>query len=188
VLNEFPVTQVAHGVQVALGDAYGGEQRRVLAKFHLRPIAAAGTIDVATLTIRWADTAGDVALHTVTVPVVVTAGAGDGGPDAVDPGASPEVTEEVLRLEVAKARREAREAAERGDYAEASGFMRRGALSAQQLPMSEALVHELSLDADRLTAGHWDAGDAKRHMARSRSASKGRRTEYSDDTDQDGTA
>jgi len=182
VLNEYPLTQVAHGVQVALGDAYGGERRRVVAKFHLRPIAAAGPIDVATLTIRWADTAGDVALHTVTVPVVVTAGSSD----APDAGASPEVTEEVLRLQVAKARRDAREAAEHGDYAGAAGFLRMGATQAQHLPMSEALVHELSLDADRLTAGQWDAGDSKRHMARSRSTTKGRRTEYSPDTDEPG--
>ena len=186
VLNEYPVTQVAHGVQVALGDAYGSEQRRVLAKFHLRPITAAGPVEVATLTIRWADTADEVALHTVTVPVVVTAGATDA--DTPDAGASPEVTEEVLRLEVAKARRDAREAAEHGDYDTAAGFLRLGAVRAQHLPMSEALVHELSLDADRLTAGQWDAGDAKRHMARSRSTTKGRRTEYSPDTDEPGPA
>jgi Ca-activated chloride channel family protein len=184
VLNEFPVTQVANGVQVALGDAYGGEHRRVVAKFHLRPITADGPIDVATLTIRWVGTAGDVSLHTVTVPVVVTAGAANG--DAVDPGVSPEVTEEVLRLEVAKARRDAREAAERGDHDTAAGYLRRGATAASSLPMSEALVHELTLDADRLTDGQWDAGDAKRHMARSRGASKGRRTEYSADTDEHG--
>jgi hypothetical protein len=115
---------------------------------------------------------------------VVTAGAGNG--DVVDPGVSPEVTEEVLRLEVAKARRDAREAAERGEHDTAAGFLRRGAMAASSLPMSEALVHELTLDADRLTDGQWDAGDAKRHMARSRGASKGRRTEYSADTDEHG--
>ncbi len=174
VLNEFPITELPNGVQVMMGDAYGGERRKLVAKFHLRPSTATGRVDVATLTVRWASTGGDLALHTVTVPVVVHAG--DGG--QTDPGASPEVTEEVLRLEVAKARREAREAAERGDHGEASTHFIRGARMASVLPMSEALVNELLADADDLQRGHWDATQAKRNFSRSRSTSKGRRADY----------
>ena len=38
VLNEFPITDLpGHRVQVALGDAYGSERRKLVAKFHLRP-------------------------------------------------------------------------------------------------------------------------------------------------------
>ncbi len=75
MLNEFPITDLpGNAVQVALGDAYGSERRKLVAKFHLRPVAATGKVDVATLTIRWAATTGDIALHTVTVPVVITAG------------------------------------------------------------------------------------------------------------------
>lgn len=123
VLNEFPITSLPTGVQVALGDAYGGERRKLVARFHLRPVTAAGPIDVATLTIRWAATTGDVALHTVTVPVVVSAGNGRQG----NPGASHEVTEEVLRLEVAKSRRDARDAAHSGDFGTASRLLSGGA-------------------------------------------------------------
>ncbi len=104
VLNEFPTTALPTGVQVALGDAYGGERRKLVARFHLRRSPPPGRSTWRPSRIRWAATTGDVALHTVTVPVVVSAGNGAQG----DPGASQEVTEEVLRLEVAKASRDAR--------------------------------------------------------------------------------
>lgn len=173
VLNEFPITDLPNGMQVMLGDAYGGERRKVVAKFHLRPTAA-GRVDVATLTVRWASTGADVELHTVTVPVVVHAGNGI----QVDPGADPEVTEEVLRLEVAKARREARLAAERGEYDQAADLFANGARLASALPMSEMLVQEIMGDVGELRAGNWSAAQAKRNFSRSRGANKGRRTDY----------
>ena len=172
VLNEFPITELEHGLQVALGDAFGGERRKLVAQFHLRPITADGPIDVATLTIRWAATTGDVALHTVTMPVVVTAGNG------TDQGADPEVIEEVLRLQVAKHRRDARAAAERGDHDTASRLLASGAdlLARTSAPPSE--IDELRHDSFALSEGMWSAIDAKRQFSRSRSTSKGRRTDY----------
>jgi Ca-activated chloride channel family protein len=174
VLNEFPITDVPGGLQVSLGDAYGGERRRLLAKFHLRPIATDGPVDVATLTIRWASTAGDVALHTVTVPVAVTAGA----TVSDDPGADPEVTEEVIKLDVARNRREANDAAERGDYRSASRLFRSSAkmLACTRAPSSE--IDELRLAADALDQDQWSAAASKREFSRSRSTHKGRRTSY----------
>ena len=174
VLNEFPITDLPNGVQVALGDAYGSERRKLVAKFHLRPIAAAGRVDVATLTIRWAATTGDIALHTVTVPVVVTAGESVDG----DTGSDQEVVEEVLRLEVARTRRDARIAAERGDFGAASRLLAGGAdvLASMSAPMSE--INELRRDAATLMVGEWSPEAAKRNFSRSRSASKGRRVDY----------
>ena len=173
VLNEFPITDVPNGLQVAMGDAYGGERRKLIAKFHLRPAFADGPIEVATLTIRWASTTGDVALHTVTVPVVVTAGAvGD------DPAANPEVTEEVLRLEVAKTRREARDAADRGDLHSASMMLSAGAELLTRANAMPSEIDELRQDAAALEEGMWSAAAAKRQYSRSRSTHKGRRTDY----------
>jgi hypothetical protein len=108
------------------------------------------------------------------VPVVVHAGNGI----QVDPGADPEVTEEVLRLEVAKARREARLAAERGHYDEAANLFANGARLASALPMSDMLVQEIMGDVGELRAGNWSAAQAKRNFSRSRGANKGRRTDY----------
>lgn len=174
VLNEFPITDLPNGVQVALGDAYGLERRRLVAKFHLRPITVEGPIDVATLTIRWAATTGDVALHTVTVPIVVTAG------DAreSDPGADHEVTEEVLRLEVARTRREARNAAERGDFETAAQLMSSGADMLTTLDAPSVEIDEFRADAFNLMQHDWSPMDSKRNFSRSRSTSKGRRTDY----------
>ena len=173
VLNEFPITDMPNGLQVAMGDAYGGERRKLIAKFHLRPVFVDGPIDVATLTIRWASTTGDVALHTVTVPIVVTAGAvGD------DSAADPEVTEEVLRLEVAKTRREARDAADRGDLHSASMMLSAGAELLTRANAMPSEIDELRQDAAALEEGMWSAAAAKRQYSRSRSTHKGRRTDY----------
>ena len=69
VLNEFPITDVPGGALVTLGDAVGGERRRVVAKFNLRPLNNEGEVEVATMVIKWVSTIGDIELHTATVPV-----------------------------------------------------------------------------------------------------------------------
>lgn len=180
VLNEFPITDLpSGGCQVALGDAYGSEVRRVVARFHLRPIGAEGPVDVATLTIRWASTSGEVALHTVTLPVTITANESD---TAEDTGADPRVTEEVIVLEVARQRKEAREAAERGDYHEASTLLRSTAVLASRMAMpSMAVINELQRDAEELDHGIWSAASAKKQWSRARSAGRGRKTNYEAD-------
>ena len=181
VLNEFPITDLASGgVQVALGDAYGSETRKVVARFNLRPLDADGAVDVATFTIRWASTVGDVSLHTVTLPVSVTAG--DAG--AGDPGADPRVTEEVLVLEVAKNRRAAREAAEVGDYDGASSLLQASVqvFACMAAPPSGE-IDDLQLDIRRLEAGIWDAKSSKKLYSRARSASRGRKANYEEAPD-----
>ena len=174
VLNDFPITELPNGVQVALGDAYGGERRKLIARFHLRPVTAVGPIDVGTLTIRWAATTGDVALHTVTVPVVVTAATVAGADD----GANAEVTEEVLRLEVARNRREARDAAERGDLGTASQLLASSAILLSRTSAAQSEIEELRRDAAMLEQGNWSAANSKRNFSRSRTTSKGRRSDY----------
>ena len=169
------------GMQVALGDAFGGEVRRLVAAFHLRPASNDGPINVATLTIRWASTVGQIQLHTVTVPIVVTAG----DPDDLDTAADPAVTEEVLVLEAARARRQARDAAERGDYDQASRLL---ASSADMLDLAGIRpfeVAELRTDAAALSHGQWSAAEAKKQFSRSRSTQRGRKSNYDDFTTPD---
>ena len=179
VLNEFPVTEVPGGFQVAMGDAYGGERRKLVGRFHLRPAADPGPVQVADLVVRWAAVAGEVALHTVTVPVVVTAG-DTGTPDAAVDRA---VQEEVLRLEVARNRRDAGDALRRGDVLGASALLRAGAVLASGLPDGRAVADELTRDADAMEEHSWSEVDAKRMFSRSRGTFKGRRTDYSGPTD-----
>ena len=118
VLNEFPLTFVDGGIQVALGDAYGGERRRVVAMFDIKPRAETGIVEIAELVIRWAATVGQVALHTVRFPVTIGAGSGADSADA-----DPEVVEHVNVLRVARARKDANEAAAHGDFPHASKLL-----------------------------------------------------------------
>ena len=174
VLNEFPITDVPGGAQVALGDAIGGERRRVVARFNLRPIPDEGEVDVATFVIRWVSTVGDIELHTVTVPVRITAGhAGE-----IDGQIDPEVHEEVRRLEVARNRQQARDAAERGNFDGAAEFLRS---SLAMLAPDDLQADELRADVARLESHLWSPADAKRHHSRARSAFTGRRADFTDD-------
>ncbi|MEY4174531.1 MAG: hypothetical protein RI900_1696 [Actinomycetota bacterium] len=174
VLNDFPVVEVPGGRQVSLGDAMGGERRRVVTKFHLRPASAQGDVHVADLVIRWVSMVGDPELHTVTVPVRLTAGDGE---VVIDAG----VTEEVVRLQIASERRAAQETADRGDHRGASELLRRAAEAARPYPALRNEVDMLNIDSALLADGLWSETKRKESHARSRGISKRRRKDYSSD-------
>jgi Ca-activated chloride channel homolog len=71
VLNDYPAVTVDGGVQLALGDAYAGERRRVVLALHLPHLAALGPVRVADLVVRYVAVGEEVAEHTLTVPVAV---------------------------------------------------------------------------------------------------------------------
>lgn len=174
VLNEFPISELPNGLQVALGDAYGGERRKLVAKFALAPMTTPGPVDVATLTIRWAATTGDLALHTVALPIVVCVGEAD----AMDVGADYEVTEEVIRLDVARHRRDARDAAEHGDFGAAASLLTRSADLLAGTTAAASEVNALRRAAADLHQNVWSPMEAKRQFSASRTANKGRRADY----------
>ena len=53
ILNEYPHVAVPGGVQVALGDAYAGEKRRIVFELHVPHLAALGPAKVAELVLRY---------------------------------------------------------------------------------------------------------------------------------------
>jgi len=108
VLDEYPAVGVPGGVQLALGDAYGGEQRRLVARLDVGPMPSEGSVTVAEVVVRWVAVGSQVELHTITIPVTVEVGA---GLDDVPP--NPVVVEQVNILTAASRRAEARKAAER---------------------------------------------------------------------------
>ena len=181
VLNEYPITDVEGGMQVALGDAFGDERRRVVAMLHLKPTTEIGTVHVADMVIRWASTVGPVALHTVVVPVTVGAAPGS---DADRAGVDPVVTEEVNVLKIARARKEANEAARRGDHDAASDVLRSVAPLTLHARMSDADLAEFATDVDRLSSGTWLEADMKRTHSNMRQSTKGRKSRYDDTTNQ----
>ena len=81
-----------------------------------------------------------------TVPVVVTAS----DSDRPDPGADQEVREEVLRLEVARRRKDANEAARHGDFGAAARLLYLGAASIATVPGGAPVADELRRDADAI--------------------------------------
>lgn len=113
VLNEYPIDDTPDGPQVQLGDAYGGEKRRVVCKFHVPNVAALGPCTLAEFVLRYVSVGDEVRAHTVTLPLVVNVVNAD---EAAEQEPDQIVHEEVLLLEAAKARQEAIDLADRGDF------------------------------------------------------------------------
>lgn len=175
VLNDFPVTRVPGGMQVALGDAYGDERRRVVAVLELLPQADPGPVHVADLVLRWVSVSGPVAMHTVTLPVTIEFGT---DPDLAEP--NPEVAEQVRLLTAVTAREEARRAADEGRYDEAARSLRTAAAALDGIADAAVQRRELLSDAERLERQDWDHGSSKRLHSTNRTQSKGRRSRYDD--------
>ena len=172
-LNDFPCTQISNGgFQVKIGDAYSGETRRVVLAFHLRPQANLGPLDIAELTLRWTSVIGDVEMHTVTIPVSITVGA----PGEHDAGADPRVRDEVVVLQAARDRREARRLADKGQFDAAAHMMEAMVVNLASVDGQEGTVRDLRSQINRLRNQRWDAGDSKSSLMMSRSMDRKRRT------------
>lgn len=177
VLNEFPVTEVNGGVQIALGDAYGEEKRRVVAEFLVPPVRQPGAFALGEIILRWTSIGEDIELHTVTVPIGIGVSA---DPDAIDADADPAVTEQVNVLRAAEERRTALNAIRSGDYESAGSSFNLAADLLESSGGDAMLIRELRLDASRLHDGDWSEMDSKKQWANRRASTKGRKTRYDD--------
>lgn len=171
--------------EISLGDAYGDETRRAVVALHLRPIPGDGPVQVGEIEFRWVTVAGDMAQHSVTQPIVVTAdqAAGDGSDVVLDP----HVTEHVVRLRADQERRLARQAWDAGDRASSMASMRRAQFflqSSMDIPDDERarLADEMAM----MSSGRFDAAAAKRMHSGMRSRAKGRNYEFEGDDPQAG--
>ena len=177
ILNEFPMTPVGRGVQIALGDAYGDEKRRVIAKLLLPTVREAGPYPLGEIVIRWATAGDDVELHTVTVPIGIGV---SNDPDAPDLDADPAVTEHVNILRAAEERRTALDAIRMGDYDSAGIAFSVAADLLESSGGDAGLIRELRLDSTRASSGDWSAMDTKKQWSNRRQSTKGRKTRYDD--------
>lgn len=173
VLNEYPTTSVPGGVQVALGDAYGGERRRVVAMLRLAPHSQEGSVQVAELVLRYAEVGDEIGLHTITIPVTVEF-TGDTSSVEIDT----EVQELVVQLRAARARKDASDLADRGDYSGAAELLNESVELLACTSMSEIELDEIRRDADRLRRHEWDAASTKRHFASSREVQRERKLRF----------
>ena len=177
ILNEFPITEVNGGVQIALGDAYGSEKRKVVAEFLLPPVRDEGPFALGEIVLRWTTVGEDIELHEVTVPIGIGVST---DADAPDPDADPAVTEQVNVLRAAEERRTALEAISRGDFDTASDAFSSAADLLDSAGGDHSLIHELRLDASRARQGMWSVMDTKKQWATRRSELKGRKSRYDD--------
>ena len=175
VLNEFPITRVEGGMQVALGDAYGGERRRLVAMLVLPEPRDEGAFALGEAIVRWTTVGDDIELHTVTIPLAIGVSS---DPDAVDSGADPEVIEHVNVLRAAEERRKAQEFIDSGDYDSASGALESAALLLESTSVELSMIDELRTDAKRLSVREWDSMSSKKMNAERRAATKGRKKRY----------
>ena len=133
ILNEYPQVAVPGGVQVALGDAYGGETRNVVFQLHIPHLAELGAVRVAKLVLRYVTVGDEITTHEVTVPLVVNAVS---AADAAAAAGDAEVRRQVLVLRAARARDEAIRMTDTGDAASAHCTLR---LAAKDLREAAAL-------------------------------------------------
>ena len=116
ILNEYPHIAVPGGVQVALGDAYAGEKRRVVFELHVPHLAALGPAPVAEIVLRYVSVGAKVEQHELTIPLAVNLVSAD---EAAASAPDLEVREEVLVLKAARARDEAIRLADAGENEQA---------------------------------------------------------------------
>lgn len=148
ILNEYPITSVESGLQAALGDLFGGEQRKLIFNLVVPAMADLGPVPVAEVVIRWIDiTSESLEMHTRTLPISVNVVP---PAEATVETADLSVTEEVVILEAAKARKEARKLAESGDFERARSVLKEQTERLSSIAPSSALFGEATDDIDEL--------------------------------------
>jgi Ca-activated chloride channel homolog len=179
VLNDYPAVAVAGGVQIQMGDAYGGERRRVVLEMHVPSVASLGVATVADLVVRYVSVGQEIAMHELTVPVVVNLVSSD---EAAASGEDREVVEEVVVLMTARAQEEARKAAESGDVDKARMVLGAAAARLRSMAAGSARAEELMEQADQmelhdssLAAGPMSAMTKKQMLYDSMMRKRGRR-------------
>jgi len=175
-MNGFPFANTPTGVTVNVGDAYGCETRSAVFRMSLRPQAATGPLEVARIVVSWTSTIGPIAMHTMTVPVTIVVGE----PGVHDSMADPRVTHEVLVLDAAGLRRQARDAADSGCTDDAiallKGAVERMIAAGATQDAIETVLQEIAM----LMQGTWDHMSSKRAHAMSREMMRKRKSTYSE--------
>ena len=166
VLNEFPCVQVDGGVQTQLGDAYGGETRRVVFALHVPSLPTLGPTTIGEVVLRYVSIGEQIEQHETRIPLNVNLVSSD---EAAAAGLDTEVSEEVVILRSAKAQRDARGRAQQGDFEGAKTVLREAAdelrSHAAGSPNAEELTRlaaDIEEDLPYLEEGAFDATSSKR--------------------------
>lgn len=144
VLNDYPQTPVPGGVQVAMGDAYGEERRRLVFELFVPSLERIGVATVAEVVVRYVSVGREIAAHELTLPVNVNLVSAD---EAAAAGLDAEVTEEVVILKSARAQEDARRRADRGEFDEAKRLLQQAAGELRRIAPDSARAEELLAQA-----------------------------------------
>ena len=166
ILNEFPSVEVPGGVQVQLGDAYGGETRRVVFALHVPSLPMLGAASIGEVVLRYVTIGDQIEQHETRIPLNVNLVSSD---EAAAAGLDTEVSEEVVILKSARAQRDARTRAQRGDFDGAKSVLKEaadelrshsaGSAHAEEL---QRLATDLEADLPSMEMGMFDATSSKR--------------------------
>ena len=177
VLHSYPAHVDGDVLVLEIGDLYAREPRPILAEFLLKPPEDGHEdeeVEVAkiTVTAHVLTAEGGVELQEITLPVRLC---------PVEGGfAEPEVRRELLLVEAARARREALEARERGDWDGAKLSLRNVMQHLSPLADSDSIVAEELSDLEgieaRMSSEAFREADAKYMHYRARHGSRGERS------------
>jgi len=178
VLNEYPQTRVPGGVQIALGDAYGEERRRVVFELRIPRLAELGVAKFAEVVVRYVSVGAEIAAHELTMPITANLVSAD---EAAKAEADAEVTEEVAVLKAARAQEEARIRAYEGDLEGAQKLLRSAAEDLRRIAPGSAKAEELLAQAEEadsygamMAQGPLDLSAMKKMRYSSRQRQRGR--------------
>jgi len=150
VLNEYPMVDGPCGVQIQLGDVYGGERRRVVFQLGIPQLAQLGPATVAHVVLRYVTVGETIAAHETTIPVVINLVSAD---EAAVADLDHEVVDEVVVLQAARAKKAAIRQADEGRYDDARRTLERAAADLRKLAPRSHRAAELIEEAERLD-GH----------------------------------
>jgi Ca-activated chloride channel family protein len=172
VLHEFPTVSVPGGIQVQLGDFFGGEMRRVIFEFAVPDVAELGQKHIADVVLRYTSVGDPVEMHQVTIPIhvnVVTADEADTADEDRD------IVDEVLILKAAEDRKRASDLADAGSYDDAaeildstSESLRAAMPDSTRSDEMETELQELGYVSRRMRHREYDLYDKKRMLYESR--------------------
>ena len=147
VLNEYPIADVPGGLQVQIGDAYGSERRRVVFGMRIPEVQKLGVLRVADVVLRYVTVGDSVEAREGSIPITVNLVSAD---EAAAAEADHEVVEETVLLASARARKQARDLADRGDFDGAREMLGRVSSELRDLAGDSERADELLHDADAL--------------------------------------
>ncbi len=190
VLNEYPMVPMATGIQVQLGDFYGGELRRVVFEFAIPNVADLGQKRIADVVLRYTTTGDPVEMHEVTIPVHVNVVEAD---EAIGAEADREVVDEVLILKAAEDRKRASDLADMGRYDDAADILDVRTRRMQESMPGSTRAAEMAIEADemrhsteRMRRREYDLYDKKRmHYESQRNRRSKPRKEWENPEDKD---